>query len=135
MYAKVRERFRNKLAPEDFKYEIPDTLEELKAMFIVGKAIEGTKTKDLQNPEEISSNDIELHVLEQLIHNSLASQSSKDYDPSLVFPIFDSYSPESLRQALYSLKAKNLIARLRMRVSIYICLGQCILAYVFIDFG
>eukprot|EP00794_Sanderia_malayensis_P004613 gene4613-5219_t len=116
LYAKVKEKYKTKLEPDDFCFEIPDTLAELKNSFNINKAFEQKNAKQFETRTLNSCKDIDILVLEELIHNSLAGQNTKEYMPSLVFRIFDRYPASYLEKALFSMKAKSLVAKLRVQV-------------------
>ncbi len=95
---------------------MPDTLEELRKAFNINKAFEQKGSKKETTSQLTSSHDLDRLVLEELIHNSLAGQNTKEYMPSLVFRIFDRYPASSLEEALFAMKSKSLVARLRVHV-------------------
>ena len=115
VYEKVKKRFQQKLTPVEFQHELPDTLKELEEAFVISKAFDQTSNNNTK-AEVPTSKDICLCVLEQIVHNSLASQNLKENIPSLVFHVFDRYPPNWLEETLISMKAKSLISRLRLRV-------------------
>ena len=94
--------------------ELPETLKELREMFALNSGRElnanGSKKEDITKKEVI------LCTVEQLVHNSLISRTSREYMPSLVFHVFNQFPETILEEAMYKLKAKGLLTRLRCQV-------------------
>ncbi len=116
LYNKVRAKYKTRLEPDEYPFEIPDTLLALRQKFKIDRIFNEPKSTEARKIEDFK--EVDILLLEEIIHNSLAGQNTKEYMPSLVFRIFDKYPSSYLEKALYSLKAKCLIAKLRVQVNI-----------------
>ena len=116
LYSKVQQKYKKRLEPDVFTFDLPDTLQELKENFNINKAFEQRPLTNYSTQTISNVKDLDISVLEELIHNSLAGQNTKEYMPSLVFRIFDRYPASYLEKALFTMKAKSLVARLRVHV-------------------
>ena len=93
---------------------LPDSLKELREKFKLTSSCESASTDEMNRT--LKREEVILCSIEQLIHNSLISRNSTEYNPSLVFRIFNQFPEEKIDEAMLKMKKKGLITRLRLQV-------------------
>ena len=115
LFPVVLERLQTRLdMNEPDEESLPDSLKELKEKFRLTSACESPSTDEMNRT--LKRKEVILSSIEQLIHNSLISRNSSEYNPSLVFRIFNQFPEERIDEAMLKMKKKGLITRLRLQV-------------------